>query len=848
MARIPLQVATRSLDTGGVVQYPSGSPLGGAIEDAGNAILQAAAHRRRLDEQQDAFDTAILDDEFRATLAQQETEALEKAPADGKGLHDQIYGELDPATNQPQRPGLFDQLFDKFLQRVPESQRQKWAAQRDTLRIKGSTRLAAVQYDKRVAYEAVEVGKAEDKFLNEILQADPEDKTSFEQFKKAGADLISKMTDPLEREKAAYNWEQKSAKALAQAMINKDPSQVRALLGMQPKVKPAPLPANVSDRASMAMRYYQSRGYTREQAAGIVGNLVGESKLNTGARNPGDGADGTDSIGIGQWNGNRARALKRFAAANHADWRDFNVQLAFVDHELRTSESAAGNALKSARSVEEATAAFIGYERPSGWSAENPRGGHNYSGRLAFAKSAAGDGANFGDDIPPDPRLAGLSPDDRLTLANQADAAMADMMAQQKATLANEYATYKDKFELGVVDGSIRDEALILNDSLLKDGDKATLIRSLRAQNETAGQIQADLAALSSGTLAVDPYSSDGKKRVDNLYSDYIKRNGQDDGGVVAAQIVSQTGSVPQPVVNSLRGGIDSRDPGTVAQALQIAQKLSAIDPAALARRDGGSEVQTAVDTFRHYTNQVGLTENEAAKRMIDARDPEKASARAALLKSKPVEDFIKKQSVEANVRNIFDPGFFGADPQLGTNPAEAAAMVGEYRSILEESIVDANGDQSLAKTLAAERFARRYSPSDFTIAGSGVISRMPPERTYSAGPDGTLNYVREQAIEALRGEGIEADKIYLEPYDKTEEDFRAGKAARYQLFYEKDGNLEWWNVPFYAVRPSGAAVFDDNRARWEENKALKERIDKTLKGSGMQNNPIMGDDPNALR
>lgn len=846
MARIPLQLAGRSLDTGGVVQYPSGSPLGAAMEGFGDALQQIAARRRALDEKQDAFDAAILDDEFRATLAQQETEALEKAPADGKGLHDQIYGELDLNTKKPLRPGLFDQLFDQFLERVPESQRQKWAAQRDTLRIRGSTRLAGVQHDKRVAYEAVEVAKAEDKFLNEIIQADPDDKAAFEQFKKAGANLIANMTDPLEREKAAYNWEQKSAKALVQAMLNKDPSQVRALLGMEPKSEGSATVGSVVDRIIGV----ESGGNTnaknpRSSAAGL-GQFIDSTWLKMVRTYRPDVAAGKSAAQIIALKTDPAlsRQMTEAYTNENAEYlKNRGVQTTAGNLYLAHFAGPAGAVQVLKADPNASVASVLGQDKVRA----NPfLAGMTVRDLAAWADKKMG-GAGGGN-VAPDPRLAALSPDDRLGLANQADVEVGQRLAAERAAVAAEYASYKDRFELGVVDGSIRDEALILNDSLLKDGDKATLLRSLRAQNETAGQIQADLAALASGNLAVDPYSTDGKKRVDNLYSDYIKRNGQDEGGVVAAQIVSQTGAVPQPVVNSLRGGIDSRDPGTVAQALQLAQKFSAIDPAALSRREGGGEVQTAVDAFRHYTNQVGLTPNEAAKRLIDARDPEKAAARAALLKSKPVEDFIKKQAVEANVRNIFDPGIFGSDPALGTNPAEAAAMVGEYRSILEESLVDANGDQSLAKSLAAERFSRRYSPSDFTTAGPGVVSRFPPERTYSAGPDGTLNYVREQAFEVLREEGIEADQIYLEPYDKTEEDFLAGKAARYQLFYEKDGNLEWLNVPFYAIAPTGAAVFDENRARWEENKALKERIDKTLEGSGMQNNPIMGDDPNALR
>lgn len=145
-----------------------------------------------------------------------------------------------------------------------------------------------------------------------------------------------------------------------------------------------------NDRARQAMAYFRSRGLSQHAAAGIVGNLMAESRLNTSARNKGDGRDGRDSIGIGQWNGDRARALHSFAQNAGKAATDFETQLAFVLHELDGSEKSAGQRLRSARTVEEATAAMIGYERPAGWSDANPRGGHNWSGRLSFANQFAG--------------------------------------------------------------------------------------------------------------------------------------------------------------------------------------------------------------------------------------------------------------------------------------------------------------------------------------------------------------------------------------------------------------------------------------------------------------------------
>jgi hypothetical protein len=143
----------------------------------------------------------------------------------------------------------------------------------------------------------------------------------------------------------------------------------------------------VTGNAGAARAYFEAQGWSPVQAAAIVGNLYQESGLRTTAANPND--PGT-SVGIGQWNRERKAGLMAFAQAKGADWRDFNTQLAFVQHELTSSEKQAGDRLKSATTLDDAVAAAIGYERPAGWTADNPRAGHGFANRLRFAQSALG--------------------------------------------------------------------------------------------------------------------------------------------------------------------------------------------------------------------------------------------------------------------------------------------------------------------------------------------------------------------------------------------------------------------------------------------------------------------------
>lgn len=163
-----------------------------------------------------------------------------------------------------------------------------------------------------------------------------------------------------------------------------------------------------SNPAQQALNFFVERGYAPHQAAGIVGNLMHESGLNTGAINPGDGSDGSDSIGIAQWNGPRAQALRAFAAQNGGDPSDLMTQLAFVDHELNSTEGAARARLLQAQDPIQATAAFLGYERPQGYSAENPYGSHGWGNRAQYAAQFAG--GNFDTALEAANAMAGSRP------------------------------------------------------------------------------------------------------------------------------------------------------------------------------------------------------------------------------------------------------------------------------------------------------------------------------------------------------------------------------------------------------------------------------------------------------
>lgn len=146
--------------------------------------------------------------------------------------------------------------------------------------------------------------------------------------------------------------------------------------------------------AQKAMDFFMSRGYTKEQAAGIVGNLKVESAtfstIDVGDKNRPEGP----SIGIAQWDPKRQADFKRIFKKDIKE-ASFEEQLAFIDWELNNTEAAAGQKLRGAKSAEEAALMIDAfYERSAGSSTTGGgKGGAMIKQRQQAALALMGGGA-----------------------------------------------------------------------------------------------------------------------------------------------------------------------------------------------------------------------------------------------------------------------------------------------------------------------------------------------------------------------------------------------------------------------------------------------------------------------
>lgn len=816
MARIPLQVASRSLDTGPVVSYPQGGgPMGAALENAGDALQGVALRVKQKQDQQAAFDANVLEREFSSGLSGLEQDAQINASIDGSGIHDGVYGQIDPVTNQAVKPGSFDQLFDSYLERMPESKRADFAAKREVYRLDGSNRLAGAEYKARQAYEKVQIEKAEVDITNAMAAGDPNDIDTFERFKQQGLDLIENSGLPaLEKDVAKTNWLANADETLFKTKLAKDPEfagKARNALGLASEGAPVDV-ANIGSGHEGAKALLRKKeGFRSSPYWDVNAHRIGYGS-DTVTYADGSVVKVRPGMKISRADAERDldRRAREFAetAIKQVGRREWGAlppaaqaALTSVTYNYGKLPNSVANAVKTGN-VEMVAAAVEGLK--------GHNNGVNADRRLAEAAMIRGQGGMVGTSeiSGPDPQFANIPVERRLILANQADVQVNETMRAAAAQANAEYAAYKDAMELSIVTGQTIDEGLVINDSILNDGDKATLVRSLRSQNESSIQLSSDLAALAGNNLVLDPYNSKDKTRADNLYSETMKRAGVEQAVAVAHGILNQTGILPQPVVNTMRRGLSGTNVQEFVTAAQTAQKVAALNPAALGRRDGGAEVQKIADDFGFMVNTLNLPPEEAARRLIDRNSPEKQFQRKAL--EPAAKEFIKSIQDE-DLGAQFDDSAFGwrSNPEIGFTPAQEFGIKAEYLAIAEDQFYAVNGDPDMAKNRAIEEMKRLYGVTELT--GRKVLMKHPPERYWpDVGVSGNLSAARElyqglglDAAPLSYREQLEADVLSNDPEadlgtlqlvttPQTDREVKAGVMPGYSVMWkDKNGVIQ---------------------------------------------------------
>lgn len=414
-------------------------------------------------------------------------------------------------------------------------------------------------------------------------------------------------------------------------------------------------------------------------------------------------------------------------------------------------------------------------------------------------------------------------------------------LAGDLAAQKQQYEGYSDSIGLKVLQHQVTSESEILDDPVLDTGDKIKHLRAYRDEMGKAIDTAASMAAFSSGTFAPDPYDDKGRKAADDLF-DNIKTNVTPDRVLPAAEeITRQSGIVPKPVVNALRAASESQNGQEVAQALQQASRFSQINPAALSRRDGGSQLQGRVDDFDYMVNNLNMSPQEAGQKIAEKNNPERQRDRKIL---EPVAKEFLKQIDNEDLGAMFDESVLPFnDPQVGFTDTQALGIKADYKAIAEEQFYSANGDVDLAKNRAKQEMQRIYGVTNLT--GSRVVMKYPPEKFWPGKtPDGVwegiagdpFSYVRDQLSRDISSidsnfakdltiYGANADnpvgafdmsKVQFVATSETDKMIKRGEMPAYQVMYT-DSNGVLQTIPGKLWKPDMAAVDAENKARVEE-------------------------------
>jgi hypothetical protein len=297
---------------------------------------------------------------------------------------------------------------------------------------------------------------------------------------------------------------------------------------------------------------------------------------------------------------------------------------------------------------------------------------------------------------------------------------------------------------------------------------------------------------------------------------------------------VQQTGVVPQSVLNSIRKGLTDTNVANVEAAAQQAARIAAINPAALSRRDGGSEVQKRADDFNYFVNSLNMSPEEAAKRIAEMNDPDKQRDRKAL---EPAAKEFTKQIEGENLAEVFDESWMPFnDPDIGFTEGQALGIQAEYQAIAQEQFFQANGNADIARNRAKEEMKRLYGVTNLT--GRPVVMKHPPERywpkntaseggVFGIGAD-PLGYAKTQLFAEIAGRDAEFDpnSVQFITTPATEQMIKRGEMPGYAVFYtDKDGVIQTFPGMLWRpdVKPAADAIEKHNIQRAEDAAAADE-------------------------
>lgn len=819
----PIQ-AQRTIDVGGVPSTQIDTSVAQGLRQLGNSVRQASSVFADIDARNEQ--QRLKMEEFRTD------QAFRQFEDDNALLFDENKLKIDPSGDGfvSNVSGQIGQRTEQFIKTVPDALKPKFAELAKTAREEWLNKAARAEIDQRNNWYRDGVQKSLETRQTQVFN----DPTLFDAAKSDGYRAIDSSGLPETEKKALREkWDETLAITVGEREVRNaetDPATARGAASRLGVTGASPVETVVS-RIIGVESGGKATAQNPNSSAGGLGQFIDSTWLATVRAHRPDIAAGKSKAEILALKKDASPAGKQLQRDMVTAYTNDNAKALVASGMPVTPGSlylahfaGVGGAKEVLRADPNASLSDV--LGPQVIAANGFLRGKSAGWLISWADGKMKGGAT--PQAPADPRYASLSLEKRLQLYDQTLAAAQRGQNAIEAQAKADSAAEDRRINLGIRTGQVASEYDILNNPLLDDGQKSARLGQFREQRKDSLATAEAIKLFSEGNLRVDPYDTSGRKTVDNAWNEVSKAVPQEKLQPAVEEMVRQTGVVPQGVVNEIRQGLTSTDLQMVMQAAQTAQRISTVDPAALGRRDGGSDVQKAADDFSYYVNRLNLPPEDAARRLAENRNPEKQRERKAI--EPAAKEFVKTLQ-DFDLAGEFDDSVLGlsSNPSLGMTPDQEWGIKAEFLAIAEDQFFQANGDPELAKNRAVAQMKRLYGVTEF--GGVNAIVRHPPERywpksiwgtthsqmtDFGFGREGvpTLDYAQKQLADDVLTMHPDADtsRIQLITTPETERMIKRGEMPGYAVLYY-DANGERQTLPGKLWRPDITKAIETNKA-----------------------------------
>lgn len=797
MVTLPTYQRRQLLDTdrGGMPQHrPDAGKLmlADAISGLSNAGMNLISRLQQREQEKEEEKTAVAFRQLNQNDKEALTSSLQNMSPDGEGLFEDFQGNLN---------NLHAEFYNGLSPRMQEKYRDRLALLADQWEYAA----ANAEYDQGQKYANTQLTDA----LNARLIELGKDPDSLDAIRAAGEqdiDEIGARLSPTDREAHKRAW-QINTWLEQQNALSGDPEYAAARIGADAgyyaAIRQAESGGNDSAKNpnSSATGRYQ---FIKETWDGLVDRFPGSGLTKDGRTDPEQ----------------QEIAIRLFTAENKAALQKAGIEATYGNLYAAHFLGAGGAVKVLSASDGESIASLVN----SSTMTANP---FLKGMTVGDFKAWAARKTNVDADMP-----EGVTPEQYASIQNYAS-----------AVTTQEGKDRKESYDLAIVTGQLRNPEVFLNDPFLDDGEKATLFRAY----ETANKDFALVDALRNNPGPINTFDSDQVRAANKLFESNLAGTTPEQRTAVAQEHIEKYGAIPDMLLNELRSQHLSSDPNDIMAAMEAANYYASAAERHFQHFDGHDAIQKDLDIY-NAKRGLHFSQEEAAQEVLDRRDPDKQQTRARIMERADVKKAIEGVNASEVLGVLNGPGFNDKPQEF----ADEIAAVGDYRQILEDSIIDANGDVDLGKKMANDLYKKLYGTSAYLQSGDRTVIKNPFELR-NPPVNGSWDYGRGQALAALleQGDGtsdlmdqilagkvapISPEDVYLQPNALTEEYRRAGSPyIPYDVFYMQDGQLQTVMQPFVAIPEEAEAPmpdFTEDRERRDRRQLADEYRQEIIRGS----------------